>query len=186
MSESIDLAGQQMLALTRASLRSLRAALLASGDPQAAVALQEAGYAGGSALFDAFRRWLAARTDITAEELDVESFEHRLSEFFRESGWGTVQIGTVDDIVATVDSDDWGESDQAAGLDLPACHLSTGVFADLFGRLAGAPVAVLEVECRSAGHPRCRFLVGSPDVMDAVYEEMGRGKSYEDAIRGAA
>jgi hypothetical protein len=57
------------------------------------------------------------------------------------------------------------------------------MFADLFGRLAGAPVAVLEVECRSAGQERCRFLVGSPDVMDAVYEEMGNGTDYETAVK---
>lgn len=68
----------------------------------------------------------------------------------------------------------------------PACHISTGMFADLFGRLAGAPVAVLEVECRSAGQERCRFLVGSPEVMNLVYDEMGRGASYEEAVRAAA
>ena len=39
------------------------------------------------------------------------------------------------------------------------------------------------VECRSAGDARCRFLVGSPEVMDAVYDEMGRGTGYADAIR---
>jgi hypothetical protein len=57
------------------------------------------------------------------------------------------------------------------------------MFADLFGRLAGAPVAVLEVECRSAGQDRCRFLIGSPEVMDAVFEEMGRGTDYEAAVK---
>ena len=86
---SMDLSGQHLVAVTRASLMSLRAALLRSGDAEAALALQEAGYAGGDALFDAFRRWLATRTDIAAEELDLEAFEQRLSEFFRESGWGT-------------------------------------------------------------------------------------------------
>jgi predicted hydrocarbon binding protein len=174
-----------MLALTRASLLSLRHALLRDGSAQAAVALQEAGYAGGDALFAAFRRWLADRTDIAAEDLDVEAFEHRVSEFFGESGWGHIDIGTIDDIVATLDSADWGESEHGQ-LEHPACHITTGMFADLFGRLAGAPVAVLEVECRSAGQPRCRFLVGSPAVMDAVYEEIGRGATYEEAVRRAA
>ena len=91
--------------------------------------------------------------------------------------------GTIDEIVATLDSSDWGECDPNLGAQQPSCHLTTGMFADLFGRLAGAPVAVLEVECRSAGHQRCRFLVGSPDVMDAVYDEMGRGADYDAAVR---
>ncbi len=172
-----------MLTITRASLLSLRAALLRSGDAQAAVALQEAGYAGGTAFYEAFRTWLAARTDVTMADLDVDAFENHLTGFFRETGWGTVQIGSIDDIVATLDSPDWGECDMGTGMQHPSCHITTGMFADLFGRLAGAPVAVLEVECRSAGFDRCRFLVGSPEIMDAVYDEMGHGVAYEAAVR---
>jgi predicted hydrocarbon binding protein len=174
---------RDMLTVTRASLLFLRAALLRSGDANAAVTLQEAGYAGGSSLFESFRNWLSDRSDIAIEDLDVDAFQHRASEFFGETGWGTLTVGSIDEIVATLDSPDWGECDTNLGAQQPSCHLTTGMFADLFGRLAGAPVAVLEVECRSAGHDRCRFLVGSPDVMDAVYEEMGRGADYEAAIR---
>jgi predicted hydrocarbon binding protein len=185
MPKSSDLSSKNMVALTRASLLSLRSALLRDGNSQAAVHLQEAGYAGGDALFAAFRRWLAERTDIAAEDLDVEAFEHRVSEFFSESGWGHIEIGTIDDVVATLDSGDWGES-EGGQMDHPSCHITTGMFADLFGRLAGAPVAVLEVECRSAGQSRCRFLVGSPAVMDAVYEGISHGAPYEDAVRSAS
>jgi predicted hydrocarbon binding protein len=183
MSESTSRPGLELLTLTRASLLSLRAALLRSGDASAAVALQEAGYAGGTALFETFQHWLAQRTDIPMADLDVESFEVRLSEFFRETGWGTMHIGSIDDLVATLDSPDWGECDPGTGMQHPSCHITTGMFADLFGRLAGAPVAVLEVECRSAGYERCRFLVGSPEIMDAVYDEMGHGVEYEAAVR---
>jgi uncharacterized protein len=186
MTLSTTLTARQMLALTRASLLSLRSALLRDGGPQAAVHLQEAGYAGGDALFTAFLAWLAERTDIAAENLDVEAFELRISEFFTESGWGRLEIGTIDDVVATLDSADWGESESTSGMEHPACHITTGMFADLFGRLAGAPVAVLEVECRSAGDSRCRFLIGNPGVMDAVYEEIGRGATYEAAVHSAA
>ncbi|NUQ11801.1 MAG: hypothetical protein HUU26_05645 [Gemmatimonadaceae bacterium] len=175
---------RDMVTVTRASLLSLRAALLRSSDPQAAVTLQEAGYAGGSALYEAFRRWLAERTETGIEELDLSAFQRLASEYFAESGWGTLQVGTVADAVATLDSEDWSEADPAAGAQHPSCHLTTGMFADLFGRLAGAPVAVLEVECRSAGHARCRFLIGSPEVMDAVYEAMGNGVDYETAVKG--
>jgi predicted hydrocarbon binding protein len=175
-----------MIALTRASLRSLRAALLKNGTPEAAAALQEAGYAGGEALFQSFREWLAARTDIAAEDMDVDAFEHRLSEFFEANGWGTLEIGTLAEAVATLDSSNWGESERADGTEHPSCYISTGIFADLFGRLAGTPVAVLEVECRSAGDPRCRFLIGSPAMMDEVYSEIERGATYEEAVKSAA
>ena len=71
-----------MLTVTRASLLSLRAALLRSGDAQAAVTLQEAGYAGGTSLFEAFKGWLSERTHVGVEDLDVDSFQHRASEYF--------------------------------------------------------------------------------------------------------
>ena len=177
---------QEMLTVTRASLLHLRAALLRSGDANAAVTLQEAGYAGGTALYESFKNWLAERSDIAIEELDVDAFQHRASEYFSETGWGTLLVGNLHDVVATLDSADWGECDTNLGAQQPSCHLTTGMFADLFGRLAGAPVAVLEVECRSAGHERCRFLVGSPDVMDAVYDSMGNGGDYLAAVQAQA
>ena len=60
------------------------------------------------------------------------------------------------------------------------------MFADFFGRVAGAPLAVMEVECRSAGADRCRFLLGSTDVMQAVYEQMSQGTGYADAVGASA
>lgn len=175
-----------MLALTRASLSTLRNALLRDGGPDAAIYLQEAGYAGGDATWQAFERWLSERSAIAASALDVQSFEARLSEFLRDAGWGNVAIGSLGDVVATLDSEDWGEADPNSGMSHPSCHLTTGMFADLFGRVAGQPVAVLEVECRSAGGPRCRFLVGNPEVMEGIYDEMGRGASYEASVAANA
>ncbi len=186
MPQPLDLIGHGMLALTRASLATLRTALLRDGGPDAAVYLQEAGYAGGDAMWEAFKRWLAERSDIPAESLDVEAFESRASEFFRDAGWGAITVGSIGDVVATLDSHDWGEADPESGMEHPCCHLTTGMFADLFGRVAGAPVAVLEVECRSTGARRCRFLVGSPSVMEQIYDDMGRGLPYEDAITACA
>jgi hypothetical protein len=60
------------------------------------------------------------------------------------------------------------------------------MFADFFGRVADAPLAVMEVECRSAGSARCRFLLGSADVMTQVYDEMSRGTGYEAAVGASA
>ena len=184
MPQPIDLAAHGMLALTRSSLATLRGALLRDGGPDAAVYLQEAGYAGGDALWTAFGRWLAERSEIPAESLDVATFEQRATEFFTDTGWGSLRIGSLGDVVATLDSDDWGEASPDSGMSHPCCHLTTGMFADLFGRVAGAPVAVLEVECRSAGAARCRFLVGSAEVMQYVYDEMGKGVDYDVAVSG--
>src|SRR5919199_3208507 len=177
----LALANSQLVAVSRGSLAALRAALLRDAGPAAAAYLQEAGYAGGETMFQAFREWLAARQLGAPEELELSAFEERASEFFRDAGWGTLRVGSLREAVATLDSADWAEADPGAGLDHPACSLTTGMFADFFGRIAEYPLAVLEVECRSAGAHRCRFLVGNAEVMEYVYEEMTRGTGYEEA-----
>lgn len=183
---TIDLSGSGMLAITRDALTALRAALMRDTGPAAAGYLQEAGYAGGGALFDAFRRWLGSRGLGEPASLSVEVFQQEAAEFFRLAGWGSLQVGALHDMVATLDSPDWGEATTDSVLEHPGCHLSAGIFADFFGRVADAPLAVMEVECRSAGADRCRFLLGSTDVMQAVYEQMSRGAGYADAVGASA
>lgn len=183
MSEmSMNLSGSEMVALTRDTLAGLRTALMRDTGYAAAGYLQEAGYAGGGALFEAFRGWLAARGAGAPESLSLDAFQQRATEFLRECGWGSLTVGDLHDTVATLDSSDWGESTPGAGLEHPGCHLSSGMFADFFGRVAAAPLAVMEVECRSAGAARCRFLLGSTEVLQQVYEEMSRGAGYEEAV----
>ena len=181
MPQTIDLPENGLVALTRQSLLALRAALFRDVGPNAAALLQEAGYAGGQALYDAFARWLADRGLSAPESLPATEFGLRATEFFRDTGWGAIEIGALES-VATVDSPDWAESDPAFPLEFPGCYYTAGVLADFFGRLAGEPVAVMEVECRSMGAHRCRFLVGSGDVMQRVYDAMGEGVPYDQAV----
>lgn len=180
---TIDLTESGMIAVTRDTLTALRSALMRDTGTAAAGYLQEAGYAGGQALFDAFRRWLTGRGKGTPESLSVDAFQREATEFFRQAGWGSLELGALDDTVATLDSSDWGEADPNGGAEMPTCHLSSGMFADFFGRLADAPLAVMEVECRSRGDARCRFLLGSTEVMERIYEGMAAGEAYNDAAR---
>jgi predicted hydrocarbon binding protein len=178
----IDLTASSLVAVSRTALSALRAALLRDAGPAAASYFQEAGYAGGAAVFEAFRAWLRERGHETPDALGVDEFAARASEFFHDLGWGSLRLGALRDTVATLDSTDWSEAEVAGGLDQPACHLSTGMFADFFGRIADAPLAVMEVECRSAGDARCRFLLGSAEVMERLYESMAQGKAYGAAV----
>lgn len=175
-----------MVAVTRDALAGLRGALMRDLGYGAAGYLQEAGYAGGGALFEAFRTWLAARGGPEPESLSMGAFQAHATEFFRECGWGSLEVGELHETVATLDSSDWGEATDGAGLEHPGCHMSSGMFADFFGRVAGATLSVMEVECRSAGYERCRFLLGSQDVLQQVYEGMAAGAPYDEAVGAAA
>jgi predicted hydrocarbon binding protein len=181
MPDQIDLTNSGLVAITRDSLLSLRTALFRDLGTNAAAVLQEAGYAGGEAFFEAFSRWLSSRGLPSPESLAANEFASHASEFLLGTGWGSIDVGTLES-AATIDSPDWAESDPEHPMDFPGCYYSAGLLTDLFGRIIGEPVAVMEVECRSMGSDRCRFLVGAVETMQRVYDAMGDGSTYEQAL----
>ena len=181
MPDSIELTDSGLVAITRDSLLTLRTALFRDLGINAAAVLQEAGYAGGQAVFDAFGQWLAARGLSSPDSLPSGEFADRASEFLRSAGWGSIEIGTLES-AATIDSSDWAEADPAHPMEFPGCYYSAGLLTDLFGRIIGESVAVMEVECRSRGDGRCRFLAGAPETLGLVYERMAQGMGYGEAL----
>ncbi len=181
MATNFALASTPLVALPRQSLATLRSALIRDLGGNFATYLQEAGFAGGDAVFAAFKEWLAARGG-SAEGVGFAEFQRLSAEFFRDTGWGSLEVGTLNDVVITLDSTDWAEADPALNIGFPACYYSMGLLADFFGRLADAPLACYEVECRSNGAPRCRFLLGSAEVIGQIYQRMSEGVGYEAAV----
>src|SRR5437879_6450356 len=105
----MNLSESGMVAVTRDALSALRNALMRDTGYAAAGYLQEAGYAGGASLFEAFRGWLVARGAPEPEALPLDAFQDHATEFFRDTGWGSLSIGAMD-AVATLDSSDWSEA----------------------------------------------------------------------------
>jgi len=156
-------------------LRQLHASLATHAPDQAITILQEAGYAAGEGLYKAFT---AANSPT---DLDADLLEPALSAFFTTGGWGAVTVTPVGTGALALDSRDWAEAEPGTS-QTPMCFFSAGMLADLLGRLSEETVAVMEVECRSKGDERCRFLSATPGVLDRVYNEMTQGRSYEDAL----
>jgi predicted hydrocarbon binding protein len=177
----LSLLGARTVAVPVDFFAALRRAIESPVSAVTVDSVRDAGYHAGQALFDTFAAWLAERGEATPESLDDLRFSALTSEFFSEFGWGQLQFVSLSDAVIAVDSDDWGEAEGSGG----GCHVSTGLFAGFFGKIANAPIAVLEVQCRASGDQRCRFLLGSVDVLGYVHEAMGRGISYERAAASA-
>jgi predicted hydrocarbon binding protein len=156
-----------------------RTVLEAPGDavPLSVDAVRDAGYAAGQALYDHFASWLAERGEAAPADLADARFPWLLHAFFHAMGWGRLELHDLSEAVVALDATDWGESGGPSG----GCLVSTGLFAGFFGRLADAPIAVLEVEAQDAAPGSCRFLLGSVDVMRYVWERMERGIPYEHA-----
>ena len=164
----------QLVGVAIPTLRQLRETVLSAADTESAVnALREAGYAGGDAVYEAFEQWLReSRGDESPEsavDLQLDDFGAAAAAFFRNAGWGEVTFSHDEaDGVAMLDITGCWEG--ASGDD-SGCHVTTGLLASFFGKIAGYPVAVLETECCSGSSSRCRFLMGNAEVMQYKWEE---------------
>ena len=181
---SFDLPGSDMIGVPRDAMVALRAMLFRTDSATAASSLYEAGYAGGGALHDAFVRWCRSKKLPVAEHMAASEFAQHASAFFSELGMGALDVGTLHDAAVTLDSTNWAEAEPSSGMQFPGCYLTTGMLTEFLGRFAGSPIAVLEVECRSMGAKRCRFVVGSAETIQQVYEAMTQGASYESTLQG--
>jgi len=169
----------RLIGIAIPTLRELRGATLASlsarpsGEADAVDALREAGYAGGETVYEAFEQWLLELESSAAPDLTLEEFGARAAEYFRAAGWGLVDFDSrVNDGIATLTIAECWEVDTSSTAAGPSCHVTTGMLAAFFGRLAGYPVSVMETECSSAGAHRCSFLLGNSEVMTFRWAEL--------------
>jgi len=153
--------------------------------PDAAIAvLQESGYAAGEGVYAALRTWLGTHAGTEdPSELDATLFAGAVSDFFQSAGWGRLTIAPIGGAALALDSSDWIEAESGSA-QMPMCFFTSGMLADVMGRVSGEQVAVMEVECRSKGDSICRFLSASPTTLQEVYEKMAAGMSYVEALAG--
>jgi hypothetical protein len=159
------------------SIHALRRSLAHELGPEpAGRALQEAGYAAGDTLYDRLTRG----ADGGMADVPSVTFWDRLDALFREMGWGAVRHEGLHPGVGALVATDWFEADPgAAGA---GCPFTTGVLANLLGRVAGQDVAVMQTPCED-DQPRCaRFLFGSADTLDGLYSELRSGHDLEAAL----
>lgn len=186
MMNPLSLGNSTLSAIPHASLKTLRASLVRDLGDGFATVLQEAGFAGGETVFGAFRTWCAQNGLDAPEAISYALFQESAARFFAEAGWGMLTMTPIGDSAVALDSLDWAEAEPTAAMPFPACYYSAGLLADFFGRVADGALGCLEVECRSAGAPRCRFVLGSADVIGHVYQRLTEGVGYEGALKELA
>ena len=167
------------LAIPAAALAALQRALNTELDADAAArVLRSAGHDAG----DAFFQILANDATGAIADVDSASFWRRLGQLFSTRGWGTLQHTDVHPGIAVLSASDWAEADTSGSGARPSCYFTTGLLANVLGKVANGDVAVMEVECRSRGDAQCRFLFGSPEALRSVYDLLLHGESTESAV----
>ncbi|MGH9260596.1 MAG: V4R domain-containing protein [Acidimicrobiales bacterium] len=175
----------QGVSLGRGALRALHRIVFTHAPEQAVTILQQAGFASGEGVYDAFRDWVPRHAGVSSpEDIDAGQLSEQLTRFFQALGWGSLTVSPLAGAALAVDSPDWVEAEPDTGAQTPMCFFSAGMLADFLGRLADEGVAAMEVECRSRNDPRCRFVLALPDTVQRVYEQMVQGRTNEEALRG--
>lgn len=148
------------------------------GAPVAVGALHLAGYRAGEA-------WAG-----TLEEVDPSvhrdapgtTFWSRLEDHLRRRGWGALRHDTSHPGVGLLTASDWAEALGADADPEGGCSFSTGLLSGILSRLAGGPVAVLEVRCRTRGDEECAFAFGSEAAIHDLYGRLLEGVALADAL----
>lgn len=175
-----DSAKDRELALPATSLTILRRSLRKEAGPLGAThALHAAGYATGESLLGLLEEHLG--TDDPAG-VENEAFWGGLGEFLRGRGWGSLEHERVHPALGLLSSRDWAEADPGADETQPSCPFTAGLLASVLGRVAGGPVAVLEVSCRSKGDEACRFAFGSEAAIHELYGFLLDNLTLEEAL----
>jgi hypothetical protein len=158
------------------SIHALRRSLASELGAQAAGrALQEAGYAAGDFVFDRLMRNVG---DDAVEGTPTNSFWTRLSTLFGDLDWGSVRHEEVHPGVGAVVATDWFE----VGPSRATCPFTTGVLANVLGRVAGGEVSILQIGCDGEEEGCARFLFGSAAALDGLYSGLREGQDLESAL----
>ena len=164
------------------SLHRLRRRLLAAGPGVAAEILQDAGFATGEALVTVWHDRIAERTGVVdIGQLDANWFGPFLSDLCAIFGWGTLTVDALGERALLLSSVNCDEAEPKT-TEHAGCYFTCGCFAAFLTAQADAPLAVLEVECRSCGGDQCRFLAGSAETLAAVYDLIAAGRTWRDAF----
>ena len=175
---------EQLLGVGNQILHTLRQSLTRDLGDRAAVYLQEAGFAAGEQVYECFLSWLPEFTGVDdPANLDSATLGEVLSAFFEALGWGELTIEQVGKGALLITAPEWAEADPEANSPQTSCYVTSGLFTDFLGRLSAVPVAVMEVECRTRTDQQCRFIAGAPATLEAVFNALANGTSYESVLK---
>jgi hypothetical protein len=157
----------------------LRRALKDRTDPMSVThALHAVGFATGDLLFEEF----SEASSGNPSTWDEARFWSELRDFLARKGWGRLQHERVHPAFGALHADGWGESSPEPGEVQAGCAFTTGLLAQMLGRTAGGPIAVLEVACESRGDAECRFLFGSEGAIESLYRILLEGTELTAAL----
>jgi hypothetical protein len=149
-----------------------------AGAHQTVRALHYAGYHAGLAAASA----LDVEGGGDAFSMGRRAFWDHLAAFFATRGWGTLSHRDAHPGIGVLSSSDWAEAKTDRVDAQASCSFSAGFLSGLMSQLAGGPIAVLEIGCRSRGGRSCDFAFGSEGAIQALYARLVEGDDLDRAL----
>ena len=141
-------------------------------------ALHAAGYAVGTQAVAGFARGIVDGAASLAED----RFWSRIEAFFSQRGWGSLTHSHASDAVGLLSSPDWVEATPGDVDEEGSCSFTSGFLSGFLSEVAGGPVAVLEVTCRTRGDDGCTFAFGSESAVHELYGQLLDGADLDGAV----
>ncbi len=168
------------LALPGSALTILRRSLQSEVGPLPTIhALHAAGYGAGEELAPELFESARPRD---LEDLPEADFWALLEAFFLRRGWGRIDHRSPHPAVGVLAASDWAEADEGEEEHQSTCAFTSGLLSCLLTEVAGSPVAVLELRCRSRGDGDCEFAFGAEGVIHDLYGALLDGSSFDEAL----
>lgn len=114
--------------------------------------------------------------------LGHHEFWSQIGDYFSKRGWGALDYRAAHAAVGILSSTDWAEASDDEPEPDASCSFSTGFLSGLLSQLAGGPVAVLEVGCRTRGGHACEFAFGSEGAIHELYGRLLEGVDLDGAL----
>jgi len=171
--------GYNEIAVPASVFITLRNELAMECGPLPAIhALHAAGYSAGTQAVVGFSGGLEDGPASLAEN----KFWARIEAFFARRGWGSLTHSHASDAVGLLSSPDWVEATPDEVDEEGSCSFTAGFLSGFLSEVAGGPVAVLEVTCRSRGDDRCTFAFGSESAVHDLYGQLLDGADLDGAV----
>lgn len=150
-----------------------------AGTLQAVRALHLAGYRAGVEASAALNHEAGGN----AFALTEVAFWSSLSGFFAKRGWGSFEHRSPHRAIGVLETSDWAEARPDSFDPEATCGFTTGYLCGLLTQLSGAPIAVLEISCRSRGQDTCEFAFGAESVIHDLYGSLLDGAEITTALK---
>ncbi|MCS7031983.1 MAG: 4-vinyl reductase [Gloeomargarita sp. SKYG116] len=169
--------GNRLLAIPEYLVQGIYQGLAQEIGKASPLVLQRCGRRWGQHLFARLAEELAEYYGKPIGELTMQELVYCLTRCWQVHGWGQLQFDwryrPHGFIHVQVQHSPWVQPGRGNGQ--PSAHVEVGLLETLFRQLTGREVACVQIACISLGHGANQFLIGLPERLRTVQEQVAAG-----------